>query len=131
MRVSYTGSGGETQLDNSPAISYFARMLTTEKQDQDEGIGGSDTPPALSEPSGSAGGERNDNFRQSRIIKFFPQSNYGFVRDHNGKEIYFHIDEIRFVGPKQGRPFIKEGIPVGVDVGVTSRGLRVTRMKIY
>ena len=74
--------------------------------------------------------ERPDKFRPAKIIKFFPQGGYGFVRDRNGKEIYFHIDEIRFSGEKHDRSYVAEGAEVGIDIGRTSRGLRVTRMKI-
>ncbi len=75
--------------------------------------------------------ERSDKFRQAKIIKFFHQGGYGFVRDRNGKEIYFHVDEIRFIGEKRDRSYVAEGAEVGIDIGRTSRGLRVTRMKIY
>ncbi len=73
----------------------------------------------------------DDKFRKGKILKFFPQAGYGFIRDLNGKEIYFHLEEIRFVGEKKDRSYVVEGASVGVDVGLTSRGLRVTRMKIY
>jgi len=72
-----------------------------------------------------------DKFRHGRIQKFFPQGNYGFVRDEKGKEIYFHLDEIRIVGERRDRSFVREGTPVGFDVGLTSRGARVTRLKFY
>lgn len=72
-----------------------------------------------------------DRFRKAKIIKFFAHLRYGFVRDQNGKEIYFHLDEVRFVGEKSDRSFVTEGAEVGVDVSLTSRGLRVTRLKIY
>ncbi len=75
--------------------------------------------------------QQEDNFRKAKIIKFFPQAGYGFVKDLNGKEIYFHLDELRFAGEKKDRSFVVEGASVGVDVGLTSRGLRVTRLKIY
>jgi len=74
---------------------------------------------------------QDDKFRKGRIIKYFPQSGYGFVRDNNGKEVYFHLDELRFVGVKNDRRYVNEGAPVGFDVGRTSRGLRVTKLKIY
>lgn len=73
----------------------------------------------------------SDNFRHGKILKFFAQGNYGFVKDEQGDEIYFHLDEVRFVGPNKDRSFFKEGTPVGFDVGLTSRGIRVTRLKIY
>lgn len=72
-----------------------------------------------------------DSFRHGKISKFFPQGSYGFVRDGQGKEIYFHLDEIRILGEKRERSCFKEGVEVGFDVGLTSRGLRVTHLKIY
>lgn len=73
----------------------------------------------------------DDKFRKGKIIKYFPHAGYGFVRDMGGKEVYFHLDEIRFVGAKNDRRYVSEGAPVGFDVGRTSRGLRVTWLKIY
>lgn len=72
-----------------------------------------------------------DKFRQARITRFFPQSGYGFVRDQNGREIYFHLDEVRIVGDRRDRSLLREGVAVGIDVGRTARGLRVTKLKIY
>ena len=86
-----------------------------------------DTNPAPEAPQTEA----PDKFRPAKIIKFFPQAGYGFVRDQNGKEIYFHLDELRFIGEKKNRSYVVEGASVGIDVGRTSRGLRVTRLKIY
>lgn len=71
-----------------------------------------------------------DNFSKARIVKFFPQSRYGFIKDKRGKDIYFNIDELRFVGDR-GRESIREGAWVGYDVGWTSHGLHVAKMKIY
>ncbi len=72
-----------------------------------------------------------DKFRKAKIIKFMNQNSYGFVKDYYGNEIYFHLDELRLVGDKINRSQIYEGVDVGIDVGRTSRGLRVTKMKVY
>ncbi|MBI2082108.1 MAG: cold shock domain-containing protein [Deltaproteobacteria bacterium] len=72
-----------------------------------------------------------DNFRHGKILKFLAQGNYGFVKDEQGYEVYFHLDEVRLVGPNRDRSFFKEGTQVGFDVGLTSRGMRVTRLKVY
>ncbi len=72
-----------------------------------------------------------DNFRHGKILKFFPQGRYGFVRDEKGHEVYFHLDEIRLLGGRRNRSDLKEGTDVGFDVGLTSRGLRITRLKVY
>lgn len=88
------------------------------------------TPPPQPRPASSFA-YPEDKFRKGRIIKFFPHAGYGFVRDLGGKEVYFHLDEIRFLGSKNDRRYVSEGAPVGFDIGRTSRGLRVTLMKIY
>ena len=97
------------------------------------------TPPATSSSSQAAGAPQaveesaksEDKWRQGKIVKFSPQSGYGFIRDQQGKEVYFHLDEVRFVGAKNDKTWVREGLSVGIDVGRTSRGLRVTRLKIY
>ena len=73
----------------------------------------------------------DDKFRKARIVKYFPQSGYGFVRDERGKEIYFHLDELRMVGTKRDPRHVYEGASVGIDISRTSRGLRVTKLKLY
>ncbi|HSA60086.1 MAG TPA: hypothetical protein VLJ37_10425 [bacterium] len=101
----------QTQLDYSPPLPYFSTM--DESKELAERI------------------DQGDKFRKGRIIKYFPQAGYGFVRDDMGHEVYFHLDEVRFVGKRNDRRYVSEGAPVGFDVGRTSRGLRVTRLKLY
>jgi len=38
-----------------------------------------------------------DHYIHGKIIKFFPHANYGFIRDTKGKEVYFHLDEVRLL----------------------------------
>lgn len=71
-----------------------------------------------------------DRFPRGRIIKYFPQGGYGFVKDAHGRDIYFHVDEVRLLGGKK-KSDIKEGLEVGYDLTVTSRGFHITRLKIY
>ncbi len=72
----------------------------------------------------------DDRFSKGRIVKYFPQSHYGFIKDRRGRDVYFNIDELRFVGEK-GRESLKEGIEVGYDVAWTSKGLHIAKIKIY
>lgn len=72
----------------------------------------------------------DDKFSKGRVIKYFPQSKYGFVKNRSGRDVYFNIDEIRFIGVK-GRESLREGIVVGYDVSWTGHGLHVAKMKIY
>ncbi|MFO1520175.1 MAG: hypothetical protein U1F57_11010 [bacterium] len=72
----------------------------------------------------------DDSFSKGRIVKYFPQSKYGFIKDRRGKDVYFNVDEVRFVGAK-GREALREGILVGYDKAWTSHGLHISKIKIY
>lgn len=74
---------------------------------------------------------RDDRFPKGKIIKFFPNLSYGFVRDQIDRELFFHVDEIDLLGPRGRKEFIRIGAEVGYDICRTSSGLRVKRMKIY
>lgn len=71
-----------------------------------------------------------DRFSKGRVVKYFPQSRYGFIKDRRGKDVYFNVDELRFAGTK-GRESLKEGIEVGYDVAWTSKGIHISKIKIY
>ena len=74
--------------------------------------------------------ENPEKFPRGRISRFFPKSRYGFIKDRNGRDVYFNLDEVRFLGDKDQRD-IQEGAEVGYDLSWTSRGEHVIRMKIY
>lgn len=74
--------------------------------------------------------ENPDKFPRGRISRFFPKSRYGFIKDRNGRDVYFNLDEVRFVGDKDQRD-IQEGAEVGYDLSWTSRGEHVIKLKIY
>ncbi len=128
----YTHGASETQLDYFQTPWSCYEMDDTPQQPE--------SPPQVITPAAEISAtpqvapesaSRDDKFRKARIIKFFPQSSYGFVRDEKGHEIYFHLDEVRLAGSKDKRSHVVEGAEVGIDVGRTSRGLRVTTLKIY
>jgi cold shock CspA family protein len=72
----------------------------------------------------------DDNFPKGRVLKYFPNQKYGFVRDRVGREIYFHLQEMDFVGSK-GVDALKAGIAVGYDLVHSGLRLHVKKMKIY
>lgn len=74
--------------------------------------------------------ESLEKFPRGQIAKFFPKLRYGFIKDCNGRDVYFNLDELRFVGEKDQRD-ICEGAEVGYDLSWTSRGEHVIKMKIY
>lgn len=73
----------------------------------------------------------NDLFPKGEVVKFFTGQDYGFIRDQHGKDVYFHLGEVDFVGPKNSKNYIKVGAKVGYDLSWTSHGQHVRRIKIY
>lgn len=72
----------------------------------------------------------DDNFPKGKIYKYFPNQKYGFIKDRIGREIYFHLDEMEFVGSKKEES-LKAGSAVGYDLVHSGRGLHVKRIKVY
>jgi hypothetical protein len=74
------------------------------------------------------GGER---FYQGIIAKISWGHETGIVRSGNGREIPLVFPFVTVVGGRRPIETLREGMAVGFDVGWTSRGLRVTVLKIY
>ena len=72
-----------------------------------------------------------DFFPKGEIAKFFTNQDYGFIRDQHGRDIYFHLGELDFVGPKNNKSYIKVGVKIGYDLSWTSHGEHVRKIKIY
>jgi len=75
-----------------------------------------------------------DNFYKGLIVFLDRIRGRGVIRSFSGREIPFEFPFVSVVGAPIGRKragieLIKEGDSVGFDVGWTSSGLRVTRIK--
>ena len=76
-------------------------------------------------------GVRKDLFHQGVISKLFPSNNMGLVRAESGREIPFSFEFVLLLGEAKNPADLKEGQEVGYDLGWTSKGLRVTKIKTY
>jgi hypothetical protein len=65
-------------------------------------------------------------FYRGTIEKLFRGSQVGVVRSSSGREVPFEFLHVSMVGPLRAYDDLREGMPVGFDVGWTSSGLRVT-----
>ena len=83
----------------------------------------------LEEDQGAS--ERKDLFHQGVISKLFPSNNMGLVRAESGREIPFSFEFVVLLGEAKRPSDLKEGQEVGYDLGWTSKGLRVTKIKAY
>ncbi|MGE0824537.1 MAG: hypothetical protein AB7P18_20790 [Candidatus Binatia bacterium] len=78
------------------------------------------------------GEQPGDNFYHGVISKIFWNNQTGVVRSDRGKDIPFVFAFVTLLGaPRQDINFLRPGMRVGFDVGWTSKGLRVSTIKIY
>lgn len=73
----------------------------------------------------------DDRFYQGRILRLYPGSRSGVVRTGSGRDIAFAIPDVQILGSTRGFAVLSEGMRVGFDLGRTSRGLRVTMIRVY
>jgi hypothetical protein len=83
------------------------------------------------EPKDSLTSERGDFYHQGVITKLFPSNNTGVVRTESGRELTFSYDLVILCGEARSPLELKVGEPVGYDLGWTSSGLRITKLKTY
>jgi hypothetical protein len=83
------------------------------------------------ENSDSLASTRGDFFHQGVITKLFPSNNTGVVRTASGRELTFSYELVILCGEAKSPLELKVGEPVGYDLGWTSNGLRITKLKTY
>ena len=84
--------------------------------------------PDEKEPLASS---RGDFFHQGVFTKLFPSNNTGVVRTERGRELTFSYDLVILCGEAKSPLELKVGETVGYDLGWTSNGLRITKLKTY
>jgi hypothetical protein len=73
----------------------------------------------------------DDRFYQGRILRLHPGSRSGVVRTGSGRDIAFAVPDVQILGSTAGFAALSEGMRIGFDLGRTSRGLRVTTIRVY
>ena len=71
-----------------------------------------------------------DLFHHGVISKLFPSNNMGVVRTESGREVQFSYEMVVLLGDVQKTADLREGMEVGYDLGWTSNGLRITKIKV-
>ena len=75
--------------------------------------------------------ESGDLYHHGIITRLFPSNNMGVVRTESGREVPFSYDLVILCGETKSVHDLREGDRVGYDLGWTSGGLRVTKIKRY
>jgi hypothetical protein len=76
-------------------------------------------------------GVLRDRFYHGVIVQVHWGRGTGVVRSGNGREIPFEFPFVTMIGARRSIEHLHPGMRVGFDVGWTSRGLRVTSLKLY
>ncbi|MBI2820758.1 MAG: cold shock domain-containing protein [Acidobacteria bacterium] len=66
-------------------------------------------------------------FPRGRIVKYFRDKQYGFLKTQNGRHVFFFLPEIDLIGPKNA---LRVGLEVGYDVTLVGGKMRVTKLKV-
>ena len=72
-----------------------------------------------------------DLYHHGVITKLFPSANTGIVRTESGRELPFSYELVILCGEAKTIQDLKEGEMVGYDLGWTSSGLKITKIKTY
>ena len=75
--------------------------------------------------------EQPDFYYHGIIRRLSSRKGTGVVRTASGRDVRFSFQMVRMSGPFTSPKALREGMVVGYDLGWTSHGLRVTRIKTY
>jgi cold shock CspA family protein len=78
-----------------------------------------------------AADDPRSRFYQGTILRLHAGSRTGVVRTGNGRDVMFTIADVRLLGTDGGFAALREGMQVGFDLGWTSRGVRVTTIRLF
>ena len=89
-----------------------------------------DAPPPEGEALEAADGR--DRYYRGTITRVYYGSETGTLKSTaSGREYRFKFPFVEILGPIPRIDGLREGMSVGFDVGWTSKGLRVTRIRVY
>jgi len=87
--------------------------------------------PSDDTPESPAPDETGARFYQGTVVRLQRGAERGRIRSHaTGREIPFVFQHVTMVGPHQRFADLREGQVIGYDVSRTSRGLRVSTIRI-
>lgn len=81
-------------------------------------------------PPQNESSDGGDRFYHGTVHKLFRGAERGTIRSASGREIPFSYVLVTMVGPHRRFDDLHEGLAVGYDVSWTSRGLRVSVIRV-
>jgi hypothetical protein len=90
----------------------------------------SDAPERAEEDA--APGSSRERFYRGTITRVYYGSESGtLVSEETGREYHFKYPFVEIVAPIRRIDALREGMAVGFDLGWTSRGVRVTLIRVF
>ncbi len=86
---------------------------------------------ATASPVVTAAEDPRSRFYQGTILRLHSGSRTGLVRTGTGRDVPFAMSDVRLLGTDRGFAALREGMVVGFDLGWTSRGRRVTTIRLF
>jgi len=75
-------------------------------------------------------GESSEKYYRGVVLKLSRSAQRGTVRSASGRNIPFIFTHVTMVGPHHRFEDLREGLGIGYDVSWTSKGLRVSVIRI-
>ena len=75
--------------------------------------------------------ESGDRFYRGTIQKLHRGAERGVIRTASGREVPFTFAHVTMIGPHRRFEELREGLEVGYDVSWTSKGLRVSAIRVF
>ena len=92
----------------------------------------SSSPPEPGSPAPAADSGARGSYYQGVIARVFYGSESGtLTSETTGRTYHFRTPSVRIIGPIPRVDGLREGMRVGFDVGWTSRGLRVSVIRVF
>jgi len=82
------------------------------------------------DPSATDSANLLDKFYRGTVLKLSRGAERGTIRSAAGRNVAFLFQHVTLVGPHQSFAELREGMEVGFDVSWTSKGLRVSVIRI-
>ena len=69
-------------------------------------------------------------FPMGKIVRFLPNSRFGKIKIKNDTEVLFSMNELEVI-PREAGARIKEGLEVGYDLSLTSKGKKIIKIRVF
>ncbi len=84
----------------------------------------------VEEPPANGAADNRDRFYRGIVQKLFRGAQRGTIRSASGREIPFSFASVTMLGAHRRFEDLREGAEVGYDVSWTSKGLRVSVIRV-